>query len=148
MNQATPLAESSGGMGYLILHVTTARGAIPLEGATVNIRAYEQGADPARGDVIATRQSLRDGNTERIPLPAPRRAESLTPNDGKRPYALYVAEVHLEGYRHQTYIGLPIFDSITAIQPADLTPLPENGVSDGAYSKGEEYFEAPDGAGL
>ncbi len=148
MNQA-PSPVERGGTGYLILHITTARGAIPLEGATVHIRAYEkEGGDPTRGDVIATRQSLRDGNTERIPLPAPPRGESLTPGDEKLPYSLYVAEVYLEGYRNQTYIGLPIFDGITAIQPADLTPLPKNGIADGAYPNGEEYFEAPDGAGL
>ena len=73
------------GTGYLIVQVSTARGAIPLEGARVDIRTYEaeEASDPAkRGDVIASLISGRDGNTARIPLSAPPASASEKPNHG------------------------------------------------------------------
>lgn len=133
------------GTGFLIVHVTTARGAIPLEGARVEIRSYDLSPTPDTGDVIASLVSGADGNTVIFPLPAPPRAESLSPG-GPKPYASYVVEIFLEGYRTQTYTGIPIFDGITAIQPADLIPLPENGKPDSYTPDGESFFEsaAPD----
>lgn len=117
------------GTGYLVVQVTTARGAIPLEGASVNIRSYlpEEESDPSvRGDYVATLTSGRDGNTARIPLSAPPRSASAQPG-GAKPYALYSADVSLEGYFDQSYAAIPIFDGITAVQPAVMIPLPENG---------------------
>ena len=131
------------GKGYLVVQVTTARGAIPLEGARVDIRTYEpqDSSDPARrGDVIASLISGRDGNTARIPLSAPPRSASEKPNNGI-PYALYQAEVSLEGYFEQNYFGIPIFDGITAIQPAVLIPLPENGTNGIPRPDGLRVFE-------
>ena len=129
------------GQGYLVIHVTTARGAIPLEGARVSIRDYSPEGGLQRGDVIATLVSGSDGNTAIIPLAAPPRADSMKPG-GPLPYTPYIAEVHLEGYSDQTYNGIPVFDGITAIQPADLIPLPENGKPDGYSSDGFQSFES------
>ena len=133
------------GKGYLVIHVTTARGAIPLEGAQVSIRDYSPAESSQRGDVIATLVSGRDGNTAILPLAAPPRAESMKPG-GPLPYASYIAEVHLEGYSDQSYNGIPIFDGITAIQPADLIPIPENGTPDGYSPNASQSLEstAPD----
>ena len=129
------------GQGYLVIHVTTARGAIPLEGAQVSIRDYSPEGSLQRGDVIATLVSGSDGNTAIIPLAAPPRADSMKPG-GPLPYTPYIAEVHLEGYSDQTYNGIPVFDGITAIQPADLIPLPENGKPDGYSPDGTQNFES------
>ena len=117
------------GTGYLVFAVTTARGAIPLEGARVDVRTYESesSSDPAtRGDTVASLISGRDGNTAKIPLSAPPKALSGSPGNGA-PYSLYQAEVTLDGYYRQTYVAIPVFDGITAIQPVNLIPLPENG---------------------
>ncbi len=125
---AAPTAPQTG-TGYLVFAVTTARGAIPLEGARVDVRTYEPEAssDPAtRGDTVASLISGRDGNTARIPLSAPPKSFSAAPGNGV-PYSLYQAEVTLDGYYRQTYIAIPVFDGITAIQPVSLIPLPENG---------------------
>lgn len=142
-NGTAPVTPELSGTGYLIVQVTTARGAIPLEGAQVTLRSYEIGedADPAtRGDVLATLTSGRDGNTARVPLPAPPRAASETPGNG-RPYAMYQAEVTLSGYFTEAYTGIPIFDGITAIQPAVMIPLPEDGTG-GRPRPGEiRYYE-------
>ncbi|MBQ9760466.1 MAG: hypothetical protein IJW16_03865 [Clostridia bacterium] len=135
--QSTP----SAGQGYLVIHVTTARGSIPLEGAQITIRNHLPQENEAAGDAIATLVSGTDGNTARIPLEAPPRASSMRPGNGK-PYASYVAEVRLEGYYDQLYSGIPIFDGITAIQPADLIPLPENGQSDSCTPDSTRAFES------
>ena len=131
--------------GYLIVHVTTARGAIPLEGVRVQIRDYPQAETAGRGDVIATLISGRDGNTPPLSLPAPPRANSQQPSN-KKPYEPYHIEVSLEGFFKQSYANVPIFDGIAAIQPADLIPLPENGRTDSRTPDGERFFEstAPD----
>ena len=133
------------GQGYLVVHVTTARGAIPLEGVRVLVRNYLPPETEGRGDVIATLISGRDGNTPTLPLPAPPRANSLTPNDSPA-YQPYLIEVDAPGYFAQRYINVPIFDGIVAVQPADLIPLPENGRTDSRTPDGERFFEstAPD----
>ena len=139
------LVSDDVGQGYLIVHVTTARGAIPLEGARVNVRRSDPTTEAPRGDVIASQVSGRDGNTATRTLAAPPRANSQHPN-GKRPYAPYHIEVSLEGFFKQSYANVPIFDGIVAIQPADLIPLPENGRTDSRTPDGERFFEstAPD----
>ncbi len=131
------------GTGYLVFAVTTARGAIPLEGARVDVRNYEPegGSDPAtRGDTVASLISGRDGNTARIPLSAPPKSYSSAPGNSK-PYSLYQAEVTLDGYYRQTYIAIPIFDGITAIQPVNLIPLPENGTVSLPRPDENRFFE-------
>ena len=143
-NGISPAAPEPMGTGYLIVQVTTARGAIPLEGAKVDIRAYdpEEASNPAtRADVLMSLTSGRDGNTIRIPLPAPPRALSEKPGSTK-PYSLYQADVSLDGYFSQAYIGIPIFDGITAIQPAVLIPLPENGTNGIPRPDEVRYFES------
>lgn len=137
----TPINDSTSGQGYLVVHVTTARGAIPLEGAQVTIRSYPPQESATRGDVIATLVSGSDGNTPIIPLAAPPRAESMRPGSAQKPYALYIAEIRLEGYSDQNYSGIPIFDGITAIQPANMIPLPENGQTDGFGPDSTQSFE-------
>ena len=128
------------GQGYLILHVTTARGAIPLEGAQVSIRSNPEKPNATAGDVLATLVSGTDGNTARIPLDAPPRATSMRPGNGL-PYASYIAEVRLDGYYDPVYSGIPLFDGITAIQPVDLIPLPENGTNGIPRPDGLRVFE-------
>ena len=87
--------------------------------------------------------SGRDGKTDPIPLPAPARSYSLEPaRDGAPvPYALYNADVKLEGFYKQSYIRIPVFDGITSIQRASLVPLPENGYSQGIRPDGDKFFE-------
>lgn len=131
------------GEGYLVIHVATARGAIPLEGARVSVRNYDKELGVPRGDVIASVISGRDGNTPILPLEAPPRSASQAPSTGgSPPYSSYFVEVRLEGYFHQSYAGLVIFDGITSIQPVDMIPLPENGKTDSFTPDGERFLES------
>ena len=129
------------GQGTLIVHVTTARGSIPLEGALVHVRnGYPEGAS-TKGDVLTTRTTNRDGNTPRISLSAPPRQNTLTPNAGNT-YTPYNIDVYLEGYFTQNYLRVPIFDGITAIQPVDMIPLPENGRTDSRTPDSERFLDS------
>ena len=87
--------------------------------------------------------SGRDGKTEAVILPAPARAYSLEPaRDGAPvPYALYNADVRMDGFYKQSYIRIPVFDGITSIQRASLIPLPENGFEGGTRPDGDIFVE-------
>ena len=141
MNASSP-QPSLTGTGYLIVHVTTARGAIPLEGAEITLR-QSRGPTDMNGDVLSVLYSGRDGKTESIPLPAPARSYSLEPaRDGTPvPYSLYNADVRMEGFYTQSYIRIPVFDGITSIQRASLIPLPENGFEGNTRPDGDLFIE-------
>ena len=117
MNSSPSTPES---LGYLIVKVSTARGAIPLEGATVNIR----GSDKANSGVLFSLRTDRDGKTERISLPTPPRSASEAPGNSA-PYATYHIDVFQDGYIPLAFHNVPIFPSIVSIQPAVMIPSPE-----------------------
>lgn len=131
------------GKGRLIFQISTARGAIPLEGAKVTVRHYDPHLPGDNGNVISVIYSGQDGKTEVLELPAPARSFSLEPaKDGApSPYALYNAEILLDNFQPQSYISIPVFDGITSIQRANLIPMPENGVADGVRPDGERFYE-------
>ena len=115
------------GMGYLIVRTSTAGGAIPVEDARVLVRNRDEpGEASTAGSVRHVLRTDRDGNTVRLPLPAPLRIVSYTP--GNTPYALYDIDVSAQGYYPQHFIRVPIYDTITSIQNAYLIPLPEGSV--------------------
>lgn len=122
-------APISGGTGYLIVRVTTARGVIPLEGVPVRIWDYNDDTTGQREGLVGVYRTDRSGNTERISLPAPPRELSEQPGN-KKPYATYNIDVQTNGYYEQFYTNVPIFDGITSVQQADLAPIAENGRTD------------------
>ncbi|MBO5327011.1 MAG: hypothetical protein J6A84_02695 [Clostridia bacterium] len=125
------------GTGFLVVQVTTANTAIPLANAAVTLRESEGGR------VLYELRSGSDGRTERVGLPAPPRAASMRPS-AERPYAMYNIEVKLDNYENAVYQNVPVFDGITAIQQANLVPVPESGypspftLNDGQRFEGEE----------
>ncbi len=135
---ATPMGE-----GRLVFAVSTAGGAIPLEGAEITIRRRRSVTDGSGGEVVSVVYSDADGKTALIPLPAPARSLSLTPPraGAPTPYALYDAEVILPAYYTRTFTRIPVFDGITSIQQASLIPLPENGFEDALRPDGEHVTE-------
>ncbi len=128
------------GYGYMIVRVTTARGAIPLEGATVTIHNYDPEFESGRGDVIAVYTTGESGLTERFALPAPPRELSMSPGNG-RSYETYNLSVTKPGYYQQYYTNVPVFEGITAIQNADMIPLPDNGQTDNFTVEDNMFFE-------
>lgn len=128
MNNDIPQYQNIGytGTGYLIIRVTTASEALPLEGATVTV----YGNRPDFSSVIARLLTGNDGLTPKIALMTPPRALSEVPGNGSDSYATYNLSVNKQGYSPVEMYGVPLFDGITSVQPADLIPLPQNGYPD------------------
>ena len=140
MEKNVTSTERTDGYGYMIVRVTTARGAIPLEGAIVSVNNYDPEFEGGRGDVIAVYNSGQSGLTERFPLPAPPRSLSMSPGNGKS-YETYNLNVTYPGYYQKFYVNVPVFEGITAIQNVDMIPLPENGQIDRATIEDNIFFE-------
>lgn len=132
--------DRSTGYGYMIVRVTTARGAIPLEDAIVTVHNYDPEFEGGRGDIIAVYTTNSSGLTERFALPAPPRELSMSPGNGKG-YETYNLSVTKEGYYQQYYANVPVFEGITAIQNADMIPLPDNGQTDRFTVEDNVFFE-------
>ena len=133
-------SENNTGYGYMIVRVTTARGAIPLEGATVTVHNYDPEFESGRGDVVAVYTTGASGLTERFALPAPPRELSMSPGNG-RSYETYNLSVTKAGYYQQYYTNVPVFEGITAIQNADMIPLADNGQTDNFTVEDNIFFE-------
>ncbi len=145
MNRETNSAGM--GQGYLIIRATTARGAIPLEGIQVDVYDMPREDGKEQGNLVLSTVTGRDGNTDPIPLATPPRSDSLVPGgNGHKPFSTYLVDVRSDGYFAQQYINVPIFDGITAVQPADLIPLSENGRTDSRSPDNERFFESTDPA--
>ncbi len=128
------------GSGYMIVRVTTARGAIPIEGAVVTVSDYFGEDVTDIGNAIGTYITNSSGLTEKFALPAPPRALSMTPGNGKS-YLTYNISVAKDGYYQQNYINAPVFEGITSIQNADMIPLSDNGQTDRYSPYGNIFFE-------
>ena len=83
-----PPSEKQSETGYLVVRVSTALGAIPLQNATVNIRS----SFPASSGVLYTLLSDKDGITQKVELPAPPRELSEHPGEAV-PFYLREADV-------------------------------------------------------
>ena len=128
----SPEARSSQTTGYLIVKVSTARGAIPLEGAAVNIR----GGTPDTSGVIFSLTTNSDGQTPKVSLPTPELYYSESP-DNPIPYALYNVEVFKDGYTPIYFSRVPVFPSVISVQPAVMLPLSEGGERSGTQNNFE-----------
>lgn len=142
--QPTPMSPTEpaetppmSGTGYLVVRVTTASGAIPLEDALVTVKEYSQDND----EIITVKKTNSSGLTEKISLPAPSKNISLGAGRGKA-YSTYYIEVLKDNYIPQHYINVPIFDGVTAIQNADMIPYPENGQSDRYAPYAGDFYES------
>ena len=125
MNNSPPDSANTQGLGYRVVKVSTARGAIPLEDASVNIR----GAEKENSNVILSLRTDSAGRTERVALPAPPRRLSESPG-AILPYALYSVDVFKEGYYDLHFNNVAVFDSITSVQPAIMIPMADNKYTD------------------
>ncbi len=113
-------SEVNTSTGYLVIKASTARGAIPLEGASVNIR----GGEAEQSGILFSLRTDRDGKTEPVALPTPDPALSASPNRGT-PYASYHVDVFKEGYIPLFFHNVPVFPGIISVQPAVMIPSAE-----------------------
>lgn len=123
--------------GFLIVKVSTASGAIPIEDVTVVL----QGNEPENSDVLISLITDRDGLTRKVALPAPARALSGAPDPASKPYSSYNIDVYKEGYYPQHYNRIPIFDGIVSVQNAAIIPLSEFDGQSPYYTDGQIFVE-------
>ncbi|MBO5313060.1 MAG: hypothetical protein J6B29_03745 [Clostridia bacterium] len=113
-------------IGFLQVNVKTANGALPVENARVSIYQYSPTDDGGNGDLIYSLETNSQGRAPRVALPAKSRELSMSPSDnGVIPYTTYNVLVSGDGFYDSSYINVPIFQNITAIQPVELIPLLE-----------------------
>ena len=113
-----PLKQKEESIGYLVVRVSTARGAIPLDGASVSIR----GSSPETSGIIYSMVTNQDGLTDKISLPAP--ALSLSESPGNpTPYSRWNIDVFKDGYAPISFTGVPVYASVVSVQPAVMVPL-------------------------
>ena len=123
--------------GYLIVKVSSASGAIPIENASVII----QGKDDDNQNILLSLLTDKDGLTPKITLPAPAKELSGAPSPASKPYSTYNIDVFKEGYYPQHYNGVPIFQNVTAIQNARVVPVSEFDAQNPYTNEGEIFDE-------
>ena len=104
--------------GYLIVAVQSARGSIPLEGATVRIYSNDENGT----ELLYTLTTDSSGRTEKVELAAPPFSASQTPDTGVIPYADYIIDTELDGYYGVQNINAPIYSGVTSIQNVMMIP--------------------------
>ncbi len=109
------------GQGYLQVEVTTASRAVPVQDATVIITESVNGMDSLIGMAVTD----ENGGTPIIPLSAPLKSFSESPDPSERPYSEYNIRVYKQGFYTVPQLTVPIFDSIKSIQPVSMIPLAE-----------------------
>lgn len=129
-NEKTNPAPLQNGYGHLIVRVSTALGAIPLEKAVVHIR----GSSEDNSGVIYSLLSDRDGLTEKVSLPTPPRSASLSPSPSP-PFSAWGIEVTKEGYIPVFFQGVPVYPDTVSVQPAVLVPRGERSVHGQIYNE-------------
>ncbi len=106
------------GKGRLVVQVTTAGRALPVQGARVVISNTD-------GEVIDVQTTDNSGRTSGVELNAPSFVYSQTPGN-IRPYSGYNVRVEALGYFTQSLMNVAVFDRIESIQPVVLEPVGED----------------------
>ena len=122
-------------IGYLVVKVSTARGAIPLEDAAVSIR----GGSPESSGIIYSLRSNSDGITEKIALPTPTPSFSASPGN-PTPYSTWNIDVFKDGYVPISFTGVPVYPSVISVQPAVMIPMTQGFI----YSESFNESQGPD----
>lgn len=102
--------------GIIRVHVSTARGARPVSGATVIITHVTTG-EP---ELVSLQTTDQSGNIAAVTVPAP------PPSDDQRhPQSfLYDITAQASGYYREHSTDVPVFPNVTSMQDFDLIPLP------------------------
>ncbi len=111
------------GNGKLIVQVTLARQAIPLENAKVTVNSTN--GSPI--EINEVRYTGQNGRTEPIDLPAPPVYYSKQPQEKVQSYAVYDVKSELDGYYTiENAKHALVFDNIASIQNIEMIPNEEN----------------------
>ncbi|MBS5725620.1 MAG: hypothetical protein KHW59_07570 [Clostridiales bacterium] len=114
------------GTGFLQVKVVSGNGAFGIEDALVQIFAVDdEGQDTG---IIYSLRTDQSGLAPKVALPAPPKANSLTPQEDGAPSASYHVKVSKDNYNSVEITDVPVFDGVTSLQRVNL--LPENEFAD------------------
>ena len=115
--------------GSLAVRVSTAGGAIPVEGAIVYVRSL---GDDSR--LLFSLRTDESGGTATVSLPA-----AVPPEYGETPGPCdaYGAEIKKDGYRTIEYTCVPVYPGITSVIEAELEPVTEDDAEAGIPPRAE-----------
>lgn len=108
-------------VGFLIVQTFSARGVLPVEGATVTV----SGTENDKTVLYHTVFSDISGLSPLMSLPAVSAQLSMKPG-AYQPYTVYTVRVQKAGYYPVENTRVPIYEGVVARQPVNLVPLPEN----------------------
>ena len=114
MKGVIPLPDT----GYIQIHAYASNAQIPLQNVTITVSSQD-------GTVIALRLTDRSGRIESIPIPVPRREDSLSPDPAQIPFAQVDLTARLKDYEQVFIRGLQVFPGVTTDQDIELIPLAE-----------------------
>ena len=99
----------------LIFQLSTARSALPVQGASVLV------TDPitGRNTRLTTDQS---GRTHVLCVTAPPLSWSQSPGNDGRPYSIYHADIRAEGYVPVRLTGIQVFAGQQSLQTVEMIP--------------------------
>ncbi len=106
------------GRGTMVFRITTAREALPVEGAKCVI-TKKFGGVVAEIDTLFTDRS---GQTSPRTLPAPPKSLSQQYDNLIQPFSLYDATVTREGYVDVVLTDIPVFDGVQSVQRVSMLP--------------------------
>ena len=128
--------------GTLRVRAYTAKGALPVEGATVRIT----GASEQNGQIAYSSITDRDGLSDLFTLPAPSVDYSLAPSPAELPYAVYNLDISAPGYYSKRINGLTVFSGINSVQLINMIPGSGNMAED--YPRGNINYIIPENTNL
>ena len=106
----------------------------PATGAAVSVSISDENGLT----LISESMTDRSGRTERLTIPTPPKAASLTPGNGTddiKPFTTVVIEVSKNGFYTNQYINTLVFPDILTLQNVNMFPSPGNtvGMEDTVY---------------
>ena len=116
--------------GKLTVRAYTAGGGLPVSGARVLI----VGGEELNKDIKYELLTDRDGVTDTLSLPTPKKGLSLSPDPSETPYALYDIEITKEGYFTRSIRGVSVFSGVNSLQLINMIPYSGEGLNE--YPRG------------
>ena len=106
--------------GTLSVITTAADSSLPIEGSLIRISGVQEENSFIDYSVVTD----IDGISERIRLPAPSKAYSLSPSSPEIPYGLYRIEVRNQGFYNKIIENVAVFSGINTSVPVNMIPSP------------------------
>lgn len=114
----TELPEEMGGMGYLLVNVTSVRELYPVGNAKVTV--FTGSIEDMRK--ISESVTDQSGKSELFTLPAPPRYLAEDSANQKPTFAEYNILTEADGFLPTINMGAAVFDGVTSIQNVNLIP--------------------------